>query len=633
MTALTAATAEELELGGGTVAREQVSLWVDSWRRFRRNRLALAAAIYLFLLGIVAIVSLVWTPYSMSHIGVIGTYEGPTAAHPLGGDSLGRDILSRLMIGGRISLVVGLGTQAIVIVVGIVVGLVAGYFRGIVDTVLSLLINVFYGVPDLLVALILYVLLGGNGIGKIIIAISATRWMDMARLVRGQALSIREREFVEAARASGAKPAKILFGHILPNALGPIIVQATFGIPQAILFEAFLSFLGLGHPAAHPVMGLDGRRRHAGDPAGAPHRAWRPSIALSVTLLAFNFLGDGLRDAFDPGRSVSRRATALVASPILFRSRTCAPNFFTDDGVVKAVRDVSFDLYPGETLGIVGESGCGKSVTALSLMGLVQRPGKVVGGQVLFRGEDLLKLSSEEMREIRGRDIAMIFQDPLSSLNPVLKVGYQVEEAMLAHDKFNAATRRRSGRSSLLRAGADPRRQDAGQGLSPPAQRRHAPARDDRHGPRQRARHPHRRRAHHRARRHRPGPDPRAAAGPQPGDGHVDHADHPQPGRGGRPLLARDRHVRRPDRRGGPGRADLREPAAPIHLVAAAFPATHRLQPQGPPALHRGPAARPDPTPRRAAPSTRAAPSGSRNASPTTRPWSRSRPTSRPPAG
>jgi oligopeptide transport system permease protein len=299
MAGLATATAEELELGGGTIAREQVSLWVDSWRRFRRNKLALAAAVYLFLLGVVAIVSLFWTPYSMSHIGVLGTYDGPSVAHPLGGDALGRDILSRLMIGGRISLTVGLGTQAIVIAVGILVGLVAGYFRGVADTVLSLLINIFYGVPDLLVALILYVLLGGNGIGKIIIAISATRWMDMARLVRGQALSIREREFVEAARASGARPHRILFGHIFPNSLGPIIVQATFGIPQAILFEAFLSFLGLGVAPPTPSWGsmaADGIKAIR----LAPHIVLAPSIALSITLLAFNFLGDGLRDAFDP---------------------------------------------------------------------------------------------------------------------------------------------------------------------------------------------------------------------------------------------------------------------------------------------------------------------------------------------
>jgi ABC-type dipeptide/oligopeptide/nickel transport system permease subunit len=296
MPAVAVATPEEF--AGGTVVREQVSLWRDSWRRFRRNRLALAASIYLALLLAVALIAIFWTPYSMSHLGVTDPYAGASLAHPFGGDSLGRDIVSRLMIGAQVSLIVGLGTQVLVIAVGVVVGLVAGYFRGSIDGVISLVINIFYGVPDLLLALILYVILG-PGIGNIIIAISATRWMDMARLVRGQALSLREREFIEAARASGARPHRILFGHILPNSLGPIIVQATFGIPQAILFEAFLSFLGLGVPPPTPSWGS-----MAGEGLKAirfsPHIVIVPSIALSITLLAFNFLGDGLRDAFDP---------------------------------------------------------------------------------------------------------------------------------------------------------------------------------------------------------------------------------------------------------------------------------------------------------------------------------------------
>jgi len=167
-----------------------------------------------------------------------------------------------------------------------------------VDSFVSFFINVFYGIPDLLVALILVFLLGPS-LTNIIIAIVATRWMDMTRLVRGQTLALREREFIEAARASGAKPFKILFGHILPNALGPIIVQATLGVPAAILFEAFLSFLGLGVPAPQPSWGS-----MAADGIAAmriaPHIVVAPAIALSITLMAFNFLGDGLRDALDP---------------------------------------------------------------------------------------------------------------------------------------------------------------------------------------------------------------------------------------------------------------------------------------------------------------------------------------------
>lgn len=276
----------------------QASLWTDAWRRLRRNRLALVAAIYLTLLVGVALLAILYTPYRMSEVGAATPYSGPSSTHLLGADQLGRDILSRIMVGSQISLIVGVGTQLLVLAVGVPIGLAAGYFRGWIDQVVTLFINVFYGIPDLLVALIMVFLLGPS-LKNIIIAIVVTRWMDMARLVRGQTLSIREREFVEAARASGAKPAKILFGHILPNALGPIIVQATFGVPAAILFEAFLSFLGVGVQPPTPSWGS-----MAADGISAmriaPHMVLAPAIALSLTLMAFNFLGDGLRDALDP---------------------------------------------------------------------------------------------------------------------------------------------------------------------------------------------------------------------------------------------------------------------------------------------------------------------------------------------
>jgi oligopeptide transport system permease protein len=277
----------------------QASLWSDAWRRLRRNRLALAGAIYLSFLIVVALVAFVHTPYPMDAVAVAKPYSGPSAAHWFGADNLGRDVFSRVMVGAQISLTVGIGTQLIILAVGVPIGLAAGYFKGWFDSIVSFVVNVFYGVPDLLVALLLVVLLGHPGLDKIIIAISVTRWMDMTRLVRGQTLALREREFVEAARASGARPMKILFGHILPNALGPVIVQATFGVPAAILFEAFLSFLGLGVPPPQPSWGS-----MAADGLSAiriaPHMVIAPSIALSLTLMAFNFLGDGLRDALDP---------------------------------------------------------------------------------------------------------------------------------------------------------------------------------------------------------------------------------------------------------------------------------------------------------------------------------------------
>jgi oligopeptide transport system permease protein len=277
---------------------EQASLWSDAWRRLKRNRLALIATVYLVLLVAVALVALVWTPYRMSEVGVTQTYAHPSLAHLLGADELGRDILSRLMVGAQVSLFVGVGTQLLVLAVGVPIGLLAGYYKGWLDSALTFVINVFYGIPDVLLAMILVFILGPS-LTNIIVAIVATRWMDMARLVRGQALSLREREFVEAGRAAGARPVKMLFGHILPNALGPIIVQATFGIPAAILFEAFLSFLGVGVQPPTPSWGS---MANEGVQAiqYAPHIVIAPSIALSLTLMAFNFLGDGLRDALDP---------------------------------------------------------------------------------------------------------------------------------------------------------------------------------------------------------------------------------------------------------------------------------------------------------------------------------------------
>ncbi len=280
------------------IAPEQASLWSDAWRRLRRNRLALVGVIYLALVVIVALIAIVKTPYPTFEVGVGIPDSGPSPQHWLGVDSLGRDTFSRLMAGAQISLIVGIGTQVLVLAVGVPIGLAAGYFRGLFDQVVTFFINLFYGIPDLLVALILVFLLGPSLI-NIIIAIAVTRWMDMARLVRGQTLTLREREFIEAARASGAKPMKILFGHILPNALGPIIVQATFGVPAAILFEAFLSFLGLGVPPPTPTWGGMAAEGIVTIRI-APWMVIAPSIALSMTLMAFNFLGDGLRDALDP---------------------------------------------------------------------------------------------------------------------------------------------------------------------------------------------------------------------------------------------------------------------------------------------------------------------------------------------
>jgi oligopeptide transport system permease protein len=283
----------------------QVSLWKDAWRRLRRNKLALLGFSVILLFILVALVSIFWTPYSYYRQAIGPTYEGISGHHLLGLDQAGRDILSRIMVGARVSLEVGIGSAVVVSIIGIAMGLLAGFYRGWIDVVISTLINIWYGIPDLLVALILVFVLSdalhviNRGVLVIMLAIAATRWMDMARLVRGQTLSLREREFVLAARSTGTKNLWIVLRHILPNALGPIIVQATFLIPLAILFEAFLSYLGLGVPPPQPswgAMASDGY--HSLEIS--PHIVLAPALALSITLMAFNFVGDGLRDALDP---------------------------------------------------------------------------------------------------------------------------------------------------------------------------------------------------------------------------------------------------------------------------------------------------------------------------------------------
>ncbi|HKW60806.1 MAG TPA: ABC transporter permease [Candidatus Dormibacteraeota bacterium] len=284
---------------------EQVTLLTDAWRRLRRNRLALLGGAIIAVLFMVALISIVWTPYPVWLQAVGPTYQPPSLHHLLGLDQAGRDILSRIMGGALITVEVGIGSAVILSLIGIPLGLLAGFYRGRVDTVISFFINIWYGIPDLLVALILVFVLSDalhlipRGVFVIIVAFSLTRWMDVARLVRGQSLALREREFVEAARMAGGRDLALIFRHIFPNALGPIIVQATFAIPAAVLFEAFLSFLGLGLPPPTPSWGAMASDGYHGMDF-APHIVLAPTIALSITLMAFNWLGDGLRDAFDP---------------------------------------------------------------------------------------------------------------------------------------------------------------------------------------------------------------------------------------------------------------------------------------------------------------------------------------------
>ncbi|MGI4802836.1 MAG: ABC transporter permease [Janthinobacterium lividum] len=291
--------------------KRRVTPGQDAWRRFRRHRLALVSLLILGAMVLaVTLGPLVWR-VAIDDIDFAAMLQNPTAAHPLGTDDLGQDILARLLYGGRISLAVGLAAMLVSVVVGVVVGSVSGMASGWLDTVLMWLTDLFLSLPQLpLLLLIIYLfrdslkqLFGVQGgvFLMIVIVIGGLRWMPVARLVRAQFLSLREKEFVEAARALGASRLRLVALHILPNALGPVIVAATIEVASAIIAESTLSFLGLGFPPDIPTWGrvlFDAK-----DTLDvAPHWAVAAGSAIFITVLAINFIGDGLRDALDPRR-------------------------------------------------------------------------------------------------------------------------------------------------------------------------------------------------------------------------------------------------------------------------------------------------------------------------------------------
>ena len=252
----------------------------------------------------------VWT-VPINEIDFSATLEGPSLAHPLGTDDMGQDLLARMLYGGRISLAVGLAAMVVATVVGVLIGAVAGMSKGFSSPFLMWITDLFLSLPQLpLLLLVIYLFreqlkaifgVEGGVFVLIVLVIGGLRWMPVARLVRAQFLSLREKEFVEAARSQGAKPTRIMARYILPNAIGPVIVAATIEVSHAIISESTLSFLGLGFPPDIPTWGrlLFDAKDHM---AFAPHWALFPGLAIFLTVLAINFIGDGLRDALDPRR-------------------------------------------------------------------------------------------------------------------------------------------------------------------------------------------------------------------------------------------------------------------------------------------------------------------------------------------
>jgi oligopeptide transport system permease protein len=280
------------------LAPRPTSLWRDAWRRLLRNKLAVGGGVVVIMLVLIAVFADFLAPYSYTKTNFGRLNEGPTSDYPFGTDQLGRDMLSRMIYGARVSMLVGVGAQVIIVLIGVPIGALAGWVGGRMDTVLTRFIDVMYAFPRLLFVILVMSMLGA-GLLNIFIAIGLTGWVGIARQTRAQVLALRQKEFVEGARALGARSGRLLVRHVLPNALSPIVVAITFGIPEAIFTEAALSFIGVGINPPTPSWG-----QMVGEGQQYLRSSWHlcvvPSIAIAITMLSFTFLGDGVRDALDP---------------------------------------------------------------------------------------------------------------------------------------------------------------------------------------------------------------------------------------------------------------------------------------------------------------------------------------------
>lgn len=276
------------------------SLWYDAWIVLRRNKAAITSLFLLITLTFIVVVVPLFSAYSIDATDwdSIATPPSLTGGHVFGTDGLGRDLFVRTLQGGRISLLVGIVATFVSLLIGITYGAVSGYLGGRIDQVMMRIVDILYALPFMFLVILLMVFFGRN-IVLIFVAIGAINWLDMARIVRGQTLSLKNREFVEAARAGGVTTARIIRRHIVPNVLGVVAVYVTLTIPQVILVESFLSFLGLGVQEPLTSWGAlvnEGAR----EMENAPWMLVFPALFLTITLFCFNFLGDGLRDALDP---------------------------------------------------------------------------------------------------------------------------------------------------------------------------------------------------------------------------------------------------------------------------------------------------------------------------------------------
>jgi len=291
-------THEDKDRDKEKITRPSITFWQDTWRRLRQNKTAMFGLIVISIILLLSILGPWLSEYSYWDQDLSNTNQSPSLKHWFGTDGHGRDLFVRVLYGARISLAVGLIATLVNFVIGILYGGISGYFGGNIDTLMMRIVDIISTIPLVLYAILLIVIMG-QGLLSIIVALSSVYWVRMARIVRGQILSIREQEFVIAAKSLGASPLRILLRHLIPNTMGTIIVTMTLMIPEAIFTESFLSFIGIGISAPKASWGSMAAQA-IGGLRSYPYQLFFPSAAICITMIAFNLFGDGLRDVLDP---------------------------------------------------------------------------------------------------------------------------------------------------------------------------------------------------------------------------------------------------------------------------------------------------------------------------------------------
>src|SRR5215207_1149764 len=429
------------------------------------RKTALAGLIVFLLIAAIAILAPLIAPHDPLQQNLGDNFkppmweEGGVATYPLGTDPLGRDLLSRLIYGARYSLMISASSVLLGGALGFAIGLISGYFGSWVDTALMRLGDIQLAFPFVLFAIAVLAVSPERTPLHLILVLSISSWIIYARVVRSRVLSERGQDYALAARALGASRWRVLFRYIVPNVwqVAPLIALLDLGF--LVIVESLLSFISLGLSPPTPSWGTilaDGRQYMM----ITPWMAIFPGLAIAMTVLSISLAADGLADFFDPKLVHGKFHRLPLPGPAqlptrdkgdepLLSVRNLTTVFPTRAGSIEAVRDVSFDLAPGQVLGVVGESGSGKSTLGLSIIQLLDAPGRVAHGEIRFMGRDLARVGNTEMAAIRGAKIGMIFQDPGASLNPVLTVGSQLDETLRQHRKLRPAQARLAARQAL----------------------------------------------------------------------------------------------------------------------------------------------------------------------------------------